>query len=418
MKNTVPDPQHGQTLRRRSETAIAIVFLILLVGSLVVVVNIIRHKNSSIASPSHTRTTRTAHNAHADASGLYVGGGMGELYKLDTKTGKLLWSFPTTARTIPAPAVVAGNDVYFGDSDGNVYALDANTGKQVWTFSTGGSIVDSPTVDGTTVYVGSADSHLYAFNAQTGAKVWSYDPGLGNETVTVTSASVVNGVVYASASDEATHSYMFAVNAQTGAQVWRTQVNAVLLSSPQVNQGKVYAVSSPISKQAATTSQIAVFNVADGSQPAQPNQEAVAPGTQAAPLAPPSPTLVNGVAYFGSQDGTVSAINEDTAAVLWHQNVGGAVDASPVVTQTLIYVGVTTGTIDNNAIMALNPADGTQRWTSQLAHYAGSNIVVSGNVLFVGTGTATVYALDSTSGMVLWTYQEQAPFGNTPLTAA
>ncbi len=418
MKNTDPDSQHRPTLRRRSETTLVIAFLILLVGSLVVVVNIIHQHNSSTASPSHAHTVRTAHTAHADASGLYVGGGMGELYKLDTKTGKLLWSFPTTARTIPAPATVAGNDVYFGDSDGNVYALDANTGKQVWTFSTGGSIVASSTVDGTTVYVGSADSHLYALNAQTGAKVWSYDPGLGNETLTVTSATVVNGVVYASASDEATHSYVFAVNAQTGAQVWRTQANGVLLSAPQVSQGKVYAVSSPITKQTATTSQIAVFNAADGSQPTQPTQEAVAPGTQAAPLAPPPPAIVNGTVYFGSQDGTVSAVSADTAAVLWHQNVGGAVDASPVVTQALIYVGVTTGTIDNNALMALNPADGTQRWTSQLSHYAGSNIVVSGNVLFVGTGTATVYAIDATSGVVLWTYQEPAPFGNTPLTAA
>jgi eukaryotic-like serine/threonine-protein kinase len=418
MKNIDPDSQHRPTPRRRGETTIAIAILILLVGSLVVFVNIIHHHNSSTASPSHARTVRTAHTAHADASSLYVGGGLGELYKLDTETGKLLWRFQTTARTIPAPATVAGNDVYFGDSDGNVYALNADTGKQVWTFSTEGSIVGSPTVDGPTVYLGSADSHLYALNAQTGAKVWSYDPGQGNETVTVTSATVVNGVVYASASDEATHTYVFAVNAQTGAQVWRIQVNGVLLSAPQVSQGKVYAVSSPISKQAATTSQIVVFNAANGSQPTQPTQEAVAPGTQAAPLAPPSPTIVNGTVYFGSQDGTVSAVSAGTAAVLWHQNVGGAVDSSPVVTQALIYVGVSTGTIDNNAIMALNPADGTPRWTSQLSHYAGSNIVVSGNVLFVGTQTATVYALDATSGLVLWSYQEPAPFSNTPLTAA
>ncbi len=418
MKNTSPDPQPRQTLRRRSETTLAIAFLVLLVGSLIVVINVIHPRSSTPASPSHASTSRSAQTAHALASGVYVGGGLGNLYKLDAKTGKLLWNFQTTARTIPAPATVSGNTVYFGDSDGNVYALNATTGKQLWTFVSGGSIVASPTVNGNTVLVGSADSHLYALNAQSGAKIWSYDPGQGSETLTLTTPTVVNGVIYASASDESTHSYMLAVNAQSGTQLWRIQVNGVLLSSPVINLGKVYAVASPISKQAATTSQIDVFNASDGSQPKQPNQEAVAPGTQAATLAPSPPAVANGTVYFGSQDGTVSAVNANTTAVLWHQSVGGAVDASPVVTQGLIFVGVTTGTIDNDAIMALNPADGTPRWTSQINHYAGSNIVVSGNVLFVGTTTPSVYALDATNGLILWTYQDSAPFGNTQLTAA
>jgi len=418
MKNTDPDPQHRQTLRRRGETTLAIVFLVLLVGSLVVVINVIRHKSGTPASPSSVHTTHTAHTAHALASGVYVGGGLGNLYKLDAKSGKLLWNFQTTARTIPAPATVAGNDVYFGDSDGNVYALDANTGKQLWTFSSGGSIVASPTVDSSTVLVSSSDSHLYALEAQTGAKLWSYDPGQGTESLTLTAATVVNGIVYASASDESTHSYMFAVNAQNGTQVWRTQANGVLLSSPVVSQGKVYAVSSPISKQSATTSQIIVFDASNGSQPSQPVQEAVAPGTQAAPLAPPPPVVANGTVYFGSQDGTVSAVNAGTTAVVWHQSVGGAVDATPVVSQGFIIVGVTTGTIDNNVIMALSPTDGTPRWTAQLSHYSGSNIVVSGNVLFVGTGSPAVYALDATSGLILWTYQDSAPFGNEQVSVA
>jgi outer membrane protein assembly factor BamB len=418
MKNTDPDPQHKQTLRRRGETTLAIVFLVLLVGSLVVVINVIRHRSVTTASPSSAHTAHTAQTAHALASGVYVGGGLGNLYKLNAQTGKLLWNFQTTARTIPAPATVVGNAVYFGDSDGNVYALDASTGKQLWTFSTGGSIVASPTADGSTVLVSSSDSHLYALNAQTGAKIWSYDPGQGSESLTLTAATIVNGVAYASASDESTHSYMFAVNAQNGTQLWRTQVNGVQLSSPVVSLGKVYAVSSPISKQAATTSQIIVFNASNGSQPNQPVQEAVAPGTQAAPLAPPPPVVTNGTVYFGSQDGTVSAVNANTTAVVWHESVGGAVDATPVVSQGLIIVGVTTGTIDNNVIMALNPTDGTPLWTSSLSHYAGSNIVLSGNVLFVGTGTPAVYALNASNGLILWTYQESAPFGNEQVSAA
>src|SRR2546428_7363533 len=156
MTNTVSDPQHRQTLRRRIEIVGTLAFLAVLVGSLIVVVNVIHH-GSKPASTSHAYTTGAIHIAHAAASGLYVGGGEGELYKLDTQTGKLLWSFPTSGRTIPAPATVAGNVVYLGGGDGNVYALNADTGTQIWSFSTSGSIVASPTVDGDQGYVGSSD---------------------------------------------------------------------------------------------------------------------------------------------------------------------------------------------------------------------------------------------------------------------
>jgi eukaryotic-like serine/threonine-protein kinase len=419
MKNTVSEPQHTQTLRRRIEIVGTLAFLAVLVGSLLVVVNVIHH-GSKPASTSHTYITGAIHIAHAVATGLYVGG-EGELYKLDTQTGKLLWSFPTQAKTIPAPATVAGSTVYFGDSNGSVYALQADTGKQLWSFSTGGPIVASPTVDGNQVYVGSTDSRLYALNAQTGAKVWSYDAGRGSETVTLTSATVVDDVVYASATNETDRSYVFAVDAQNGAQVWRSQASGVLFSAPQVYRNKVYVVSSPLSKQSgptATTSRVEIFNAKDGSQPTQPAAQPVAPATSAAPLAPASPVLDDGIIYFGSQDCTVSALKSNSTSVLWHLNFPGQVDASLVLTDKLLYVGVTTGTINNNAIIALNPADGSQRWQTQLDHYAGSNMVVSGNALFVGTDTAQIYALDANSGSILWTYQEPVPFGNTPLAAA
>ncbi len=420
MKNTVSEPQHRQTLRRRIEIVGTLAFLAVLVGSLIVVVNVIHH-GSKPASTSHAYTTGAIHIAHAAASGLYVGGGEGELYKLDTQTGKLLWSFPTSGRTIPAPATVAGNVVYLGGGDGNLYALNADTGRQIWSFSTGGSIVASPTVDGNQVYVGSSDGNVYALKTADGTKVWSYNPGQGSETVTVTSAAVVNGVLYASATNETSHSYVFAVNVQSGAQVWRSQANGVLFSAPQVYRNKVYVVSSPLSKQSGptgTTSRVEVFNAKDGSQPRQPAAQPVAPATSAAPLAPASPVLDDGIIYFGSQDGTVSALKSNTTSVLWHQNFPGQVDASLVLTDKLLYVGVTTGTIYNNAIIALNPGDGSLRWQTQLNHYAGSNMVVSGNALFVGTDTAQVYALDANSGSILWTYQEPVPFGNTPLAAA
>src|SRR6266487_736081 len=68
MKSNLPESPRGQTLRRRIDTIIALLFLTFLVGSLIVVVNLIHHSTSHAASPS-SRLVPTL--------SVYVGNGTG-----------------------------------------------------------------------------------------------------------------------------------------------------------------------------------------------------------------------------------------------------------------------------------------------------------------------------------------------------
>src|SRR5260370_31704943 len=52
MKSNLPESSKGQTLRRRIDTIIALLFLTVLVGSLVVVVNLMHHGTNHAASAS------------------------------------------------------------------------------------------------------------------------------------------------------------------------------------------------------------------------------------------------------------------------------------------------------------------------------------------------------------------------------
>src|ERR687892_575581 len=155
---------------------------------------------------------------------LYIGGNDGILYALDTKTGKVMWTFDGIARSgyrtyaiFSSAAIGPDRTVYFGGKNGDLYAIRQQpgflrSGPQVlwqhklgpgiqsspllaadgtvylgdergtfhairppasggsatalWKFSTKGTLISSPALaaDGT-LYEGSMDGKLYAFKA-------------------------------------------------------------------------------------------------------------------------------------------------------------------------------------------------------------------------------------------------------------
>ena len=406
MKSNLPESSKGQTLRRRIDTIIGLLFLTVLVGSLVVVVNLMHHGTNHTASPS-SRLVPTL--------SVYVGNGTGGLDKLDASTGRLIWTFQTQGKEIPAPALIANNTAYFGSTDGSLHAVNATTGKEVWHFSTGQTILGSPILANGVLYFGSDDSYLYAVNPSSGAKLWSLYTGVGREDVSVGTPAVVNGVVYATSTNNGTHSYVLAVKAQTGAQIWRQTANSELLSSPQVSGDKVYVAATAITKpgQSSTReSHLEVFNAADGSRTVQlaHTQFATASTQNISP-----PTLANGSIYIGSLNGSVSATGADGNA-LWQRSLGGEVDAPPQLANGSLFVGVNVGSIKGNSIVALNAANGTVRWQRFIDNYGGGNIVVSNTTVYFGTVDGHVYALDANTGTVRWTVQDSPNFSNQPLS--
>ncbi len=407
MKSNLPESPRGQTLRRRIDTIIALLFLTFLVGSLIVVVNLILHSTSHAASPS-SRLVPTL--------SVYVGNGTGGLEKLDASTGRQIWTFQTGGKEVPAPALIANNTAYFGSTDGNLYAVNATTGKEKWHFSTGQTILGSPVLANGVLYFGSDDGNLYAVNPANGALLWSKYTGTGGEAVSVGTPAVVNGVVYATSTNNSTRSYVLALKAQTGAQIWHQQANNELYSSPQVGGGRIYVAATAISQPGQSTtreSHLEVFNAANGTHTLQLGRTQFATASTQS-ISPP--TLANGSIYSGTLGGSVSAVNASSNVVKWARTVNGEVDASPQLANGTLFVGVNVGTIEGNSIMALNANNGAVRWQRAIRNYAGSNIVVNGNTVYVGAEDGIVYAIDANTGAIKWTAQDSASFSNQPLS--
>src|SRR5258707_5950461 len=57
-----------------------------------------------------------------------------------------------------------------------------------------------------------------------------------------------------------------------------------------------------------------------------------------------APAVVNGVAYIGSDDHNVYAVNATTGTEIWHFTTGGAVTTSPAVVKGVVYFGSDAGT--------------------------------------------------------------------------
>lgn len=122
-----------------------------------------------------------------------------------------------------------------------------------------------------------------------------------------------------------------------------------------------------------------------------------------------SPAVVDGIVYFGSDDGYVYAFDAAKGNLIWNYSTGGPVQSSPAVVDGVVYVG---GYL-SHAVFALNAYTGELVWRSptdsiypnQISSTAVANGLVYVNVNNVeGGGGGRLYALNASTGNLKWQY--------------
>lgn len=100
----------------------------------------------------------------------------GKLYKLNVKTGNIIWTtrpadrknFINSFHTSPT---VHANIVFLGNTSGNLYAFDLTSGKELWKFETKGSIFCDASAQDGKIYFGSDDQNFYCIDTL-GNLIW------------------------------------------------------------------------------------------------------------------------------------------------------------------------------------------------------------------------------------------------------
>ena len=106
-----------------------------------------------------------------------------------------------------------------------------------------------------------------------------------------------------------------------------------------------------------------------------------------------SPTVANGVVYFGSNDGYLYAVDALTGDKLWDFQTKYAIKSSPAVVGDTVYFGG-----DDYFVYAVDAKTGNKKWDFQTNGYVISSPVISDGILYVGSMDNACYALNADSG--------------------
>jgi eukaryotic-like serine/threonine-protein kinase len=256
---------------------------------------------------------------------VYFVSSAGSLVAIDATSGELKWSFaneferkfearglhgyPPAAQTIPdawdvftsSPAVANGR-VYYGSGDGNVYAVQADSGVLHWKFATGNVVHASPALAHGVVYIGSWDGNFYAIDAVTGQLKWKFaggqDPANHNQVGFQSSAAVVGDTVFVGCRD----AHVYAFDAATGRKKWDYPTSKSWVNgTPAVRDGLVYVGTSD-------SSRFMALDAATGR---------LRFNFDAKSYVFSSAALAGGLAYFGSHNGKLYAVDARTGGLAW-----------------------------------------------------------------------------------------------------
>jgi outer membrane protein assembly factor BamB/pimeloyl-ACP methyl ester carboxylesterase len=148
-----------------------------------------------------------------------------------------------------------------------------------------------------------------------------------------------------------------------------------------------------------------------------------------------SPAVLNGVAFVGSEDKNLYAINTKNGNLIWKFHTGGSVQSSPAVYNETVYFNSSDG-----FFYAVNISSGRLKWKfktkgekkvggvgiwdmkpanmymeDQYDFFLSSAVINNtDNVLFFGSGDGNIYALNTADGNLRWRFKTNGIVHTSP----
>lgn len=316
----------------------------------------------------------------------------GIMYALEATTGAVHWLFRTGDEVGSSAALSRnGRELYFGSDDGHIYSLSVHNGTVVWTFDTGDAVTASPllTSDGI-IYCGSQNGKFYAIASVDGSLLYEVD--LKGPIWSSAATNSQSSIVYVGSLSEDTDNF-YALHSTDGSIVWSYHVPHGVWSTPRVT----------------ADSKTVIFGGQDGCLYALD----AAIGHQLWKLKTSSSTIDSSAAiseefqtiFVGTGESGFLAVDFATGKLKWSVRFRDEIVSSPLLKDSVIYFGV-----GNGDVLALSASNGKGMWRFN----SGSSVMASPRInsqgsLYIGSVNHMIYALDSKTGSVQWTYKTYGP---------
>lgn len=266
------------------------------------------------------------------------------------------------------------NDILYIGTNFGLHALDVKSGKELWTFHTNGFLKSVPAVSNEVVYFGADDRKFYALNARNGSLLWINDEAVSGYKA---SPAVVNNIVYIMPVDGS----FYAFDTRNGGVIWSTLVGKISESSPAIGEG------------------IITFGTDGGTILALDSSTGKEKWRYNAAVSDikSSPVIADGTVFIGSNDGSVYAFAANNGALKWKYSTRDNVESSPSVKNGVVYAGSR-----DSSFFALDALTGSEKWKLQNLGPVVSSPVISNNFVYFGTRNNFIYGLDASTGKMLW----------------
>jgi outer membrane protein assembly factor BamB len=405
MKTIEPYTQKSRPSPRLLSSLAAILVVSLLVGSFIFVLT--RAKHTAVGG--HPPPTQPV------AVSMYVAN-LDGVSKVDVPSGKALWHYPLNAkagdpRFAPTTLQVVGNLVYLVNGDAtassgssssqSILALDASNGKLRWEKQVAGYNTSFQII-GDTLYLGrhavgeSSAGFLYALNRHDGEVRWSQPTHVG----TILIGSAYQGSLYVVEGNT-----FLALDSAHGALKWVQRIDGFFSTAPQLVDGVLYT-----SACRYPHCSVEAYDPAHGTRLWQSSKAVGEISLQ--------PIIVHHSIYVVAGMGDIYALDaQEQGKERWSNHVGHALSSAVMAGDTLLLSNVNgSEPSPDNRILAVNTADGSQRWSLTISASTG-NLVVKGDAVYYGSADGTVQAHQLSDGSLLKAYKLGKRLGVAPQIA-
>ena len=258
--------------------------------------------------------------------------------------------------------------------------------RRVWTLRGEGLLEYTPVLAKGTLYQVRNSGTAEAFSAETGRFRWRRDLAELNAS----SPTYAKNRLFVSL---LTPQRILGLSAKNGRTLWKKDLPSRSESSPVVVDGIVY------------------FGSEDGTVYALKAKNGARKWTFQTAGAVYGVSYANGRLFFGDKTGKVTAVNADNGRLIWQKQTngarlgaGGIFYSTPAVAFGRVYIGNA-----DSKVYSFSARDGSLAWSQSTGHYvyggpAVADIPGLGPTVYIGSYDSNFYALDARSGAVRWTH--------------